>query len=120
MFEKLKASNFTRAAQVARNENLINAFSQGDAEALEALSIRAELAVPPRPRSASEKLAENLQRNIDAYSNREKELRSEIAAREAELADVLKASAAACKARDALVDADMAEAMEAELTTEAD
>lgn len=115
MFEKLKASNFTRAAQVAQNENLIDAFSQGEAEALEARSVRAEPATPARPRSASDKLAENLQRNIDAYSNREKELRSEIAAREAELADVLKASAAACKARDALVDADMAEAMEAVL-----
>lgn len=70
---------------------------------------------PPVLRSASEKLVANLQRNVEGYTDREKELRREIAAREAELADVLKASAAACMALDALVDAGMAEAVEAEL-----
>mgnify|MGYP001220284471 CR=1 FL=1 len=66
---------------------------------------------PPRLLTASEALKLGMNRQLDALNNRERVLRAEIAAREAELADVVHTARAA---QAALMELDITDAVIAE------
>ena len=66
---------------------------------------------PPRLLTASEALKLGMNRQLDALNNRERVLRAEIAAREAELADVIHTARAA---QAALMELDIPDAVIAE------